>query len=411
MTDNSYLVGTTVFAKLKGYPWWPARIEHDNDLPENVKSKKPKQRPVWPVFFYGSYDYGWFGPTELKPFDSVAAEKAKNALKKGNALKEAIGEALNPSLMMDRSVVTTPDEYGETDDLDNADNDDAPKPAKKRTATGSSTKTKKTTSKSTASNEQESLSEGESSPTRKKRRASTSEDQSMKQSPVKRSTIPKTGAKDSVHKKRAVGRPDSDSRSVDSELELVGIGNGHARKPEEEGGDMGDLARAKRKMHTGQPNERLLKLRHKLQKLLLAEGLSDDVLVQNLGRADPVMSEVESFEIDLQLLRDTKIGRLMKKISGMQFSRDQYHIVDRSNKLLQQYKTMMEKAQESGGTASPGESGPAPAAVVAAVAAIVEQSANEDAVAASSDGTTSDSSPQVATGQLEKQEGHTESTA
>ena len=30
----------------------------------------------------------------------------------------------------------------------------------------------------------------------------------------------------------------------------------------------------------GQPNERLLKLRHKLQKLLLVEGLSDEVLVQ-----------------------------------------------------------------------------------------------------------------------------------
>lgn len=30
----------------------------------------------------------------------------------------------------------------------------------------------------------------------------------------------------------------------------------------------------------GQPNERLLKLRHRLQKLLLVEGLSDEVLVQ-----------------------------------------------------------------------------------------------------------------------------------
>ncbi|KAG0338236.1 hypothetical protein BG004_007299, partial [Podila humilis] len=56
MADNPYPVGTVVFAKLKGYPWWPARIEDEEDLPVNVGSKKPKLRPVWPVFFFGSYD-------------------------------------------------------------------------------------------------------------------------------------------------------------------------------------------------------------------------------------------------------------------------------------------------------------------------------------------------------------------
>ncbi|KAF9151341.1 hypothetical protein BGX21_005429, partial [Mortierella sp. AD011] len=105
----------------------------------------------------------------------------------------------------------------------------------------------------------------------------------------------------------------------------------------------------------GQPNERLLKLRHKLQKLLLVEGLSDEVLVQNLERADPILAEVEAFEIDLQLLKDTKIGRLMKKISALQFSQDPRRIVERSVKLIKQYKTMMEKAQENGEAASPSD--------------------------------------------------------
>ena len=103
----------------------------------------------------------------------------------------------------------------------------------------------------------------------------------------------------------------------------------------------------------------------------------------------------------------------------MQFSRDHNHVVERSNKLLKQYKAMMDKALENGGTVSPRENalegsrlttgevaaqqlhptrdtaaqvkslglppysgGPAPDAVVAAVTAIVEQNSNDAAVAA-----------------------------
>lgn len=45
----------------------------------------------------------------------------------------------------------------------------------------------------------------------------------------------------------------------------------------------------------------------------------------------------------------------MKKISVLQFSRDPHQIVDRSVKLIKQYKSMMEKAQENGEAASPAE--------------------------------------------------------
>ncbi|KAF9915777.1 hypothetical protein BX616_005383 [Lobosporangium transversale] len=317
MTENLYPVGTTVFAKLKGYPWWPARIENEQDLPVNVSSKKPKQRPIWPVFFFGSYDYGWFGTTELKPFDPASAEKTKSTLKRGSALRTALGEALDPSIIAHRIT-------GDAEEDDDDDDD----------------QTKRTTQKGQTNVE-------------KKRRPSTSEDQTAKRKVSKKTASVEDDnnelAKPSIKRTASAPRSrlESDFKSVDDDISIGDTSNGRTKQSEDDAGDAGDL-RAKKRIKSGQPSERLLKLRHKLQKLLLVEGLSDDVLIQNLERADPILAEVEAFDIDLQMLKDTKIGRLMKKISALQFSQDPHKIVERSVKLIKQYKSMMEKAQEHG---------------------------------------------------------------
>ncbi|KAG0319368.1 hypothetical protein BGZ99_005139 [Dissophora globulifera] len=337
MTSNPHPVGTVVFAKLKGYPWWPARIENEDGLPDNVNNKKPKQRPIWPVFFFGSYDYGWFGTSELKEFDPASAEKARSSLRKGNALRTALSEALDPSLIPNRITAAKSDEDDEQDEEEEIDEALARKKA--------AAKPKKTT---------------KSEPAEKKRRSSTTEDQAAKRKPSKRA-VPADEEEDEEEapkaKKRvtitARSRVESDKRSLDEDISSTEVSNGRTRKSEDDAGDSGDHGRAKKKIRSGQPNERLLKLRHKLQKLLLVEGLSDEVLVQNLERADPILTEVEAFEIDLQMLKDTKIGRLMKKISILQFSQDPHQIVDRSVKLIKQYKIMMEKAQENGGAGGP----------------------------------------------------------
>ncbi|KAF9102735.1 hypothetical protein BGX27_010868 [Mortierella sp. AM989] len=308
------------------------RIESDDNLPPNVSSKKPKQRPIWPVFFFGSYDYGWFGTSELKPFDPSSAEKAKSALKKGNALRTALSEALDPNLVQVAADVD-PDEFEDEYEQEQVT------PAKKKTLT----KAKKVAQKKETAAE-------------KKRRPSTSEDQHVKRKVAKKASMIEEDDEDSPEPKSQTGVPsrsrlESDFRSLDDDISIGDPSNGRTKRSEDDGGDSGDL-RAKKKLRSGGPSERLLKLRHKLQKLLLVEDLTDEVLVQNLDRADPILAEVEAFDIDLQMLKDTKIGRLMKKISALQFSRDEHKVVERSIKLIKQYKTMMEKALENGGEMS-----------------------------------------------------------
>ncbi|KAG0234630.1 hypothetical protein BGW42_006381 [Actinomortierella wolfii] len=343
MTENNpYPVGTTVFAKLKGYPWWPARIEADEDLPEIVKSKRPKQRPIWPVFFYGSCDYGWFGLSELKEFDPVVAEKSRKGHRQGSALEVALRQALNPRLLEEALAAA----HAQDEDEDEEEYSEEEVKPKKKATKGKKTEKQK----------------GRAETTAKKRRASTNEDVVDKRKPAKRAVpvdeeeeeqeeAPKAKKRASI---QARARDESDKKSIEEETTAPEATTtlSRTRRSEDDTTDAGDQARAKKRIR-GQPNERLLKLRHKLQKLLLVEGLPDEVLVQNLDRAHPILEEVERFEIDLKMLKETKIGRLMKKISVLQFSSDVHHIVERSLKLIKKYKAMMEKAQEAGEIGSP----------------------------------------------------------
>ncbi|KAF9159113.1 hypothetical protein DFQ26_006911 [Actinomortierella ambigua] len=381
MTENNpYPVGTTVFAKLKGYPWWPARIEADDDLPDIVKSKRPKQRPIWPVFFYGSCDYGWFGLSELKEFDPVVAEKSRKGHRQGSALEVALRQALNPRLL--EEALAAANAQDEDEDEEDYSEEEA-KPKKKATKAKKADKQK-----------------GRADTAAKKRRASTSEDVVDKRKPAKRAApveeddeeqeeTPKAKKRASV---QARPREESDKKSIDEETTApeAAATLSRTRRSEDDATDAGDQARAKKRIR-GQPNERLLKLRHKLQKLLLVKGLPDDVLTQNLERAHPILEEVERFEIDLKMLKETKIGRLMKKISDLQFSSDVHHIVERSLKLIKKYKAMMEKAQESGEIGSP-----ATKSVEATPSETVQASVPEQQIVASSSSTSSSSEAPVA---------------
>ncbi|KAI9254854.1 hypothetical protein BY458DRAFT_520521 [Sporodiniella umbellata] len=98
MSIQEFLPGDIVFAKLKGYPWWPARVEDDRDIPAGVLKQKSKSKGLlYTVLFYGTQDYGFFGPDSVRRFEKEQVDrdlKAKKYRTKG--LERAIHQALDP---------------------------------------------------------------------------------------------------------------------------------------------------------------------------------------------------------------------------------------------------------------------------------------------------------------------------
>ncbi|KAI8615248.1 hypothetical protein BC830DRAFT_1168774 [Chytriomyces sp. MP71] len=55
--DAKFVSGSIVWAKVKGYPWWPGRVEDEQNLPNNIIQIKPKVATGhFPILFCGTRD-------------------------------------------------------------------------------------------------------------------------------------------------------------------------------------------------------------------------------------------------------------------------------------------------------------------------------------------------------------------
>ncbi|KAM4707423.1 PC4 and SFRS1-interacting protein isoform 2-T2 [Discoglossus pictus] len=74
---HDFKPGDLIFAKMKGYPHWPARVD---ELPDGAV--KPPTNKM-PIFFFGTHETAFLGPKDIFPYDENKEKYAKPNKRKG----------------------------------------------------------------------------------------------------------------------------------------------------------------------------------------------------------------------------------------------------------------------------------------------------------------------------------------
>ncbi|XP_023809582.1 hepatoma-derived growth factor-related protein 3 isoform X1 [Oryzias latipes] len=110
---RDFKAGDLVFAKMKGYPHWPARID---ELPDGAV-KPPSNKH--PIFFFGTHETAFLGPKDLLPYGDYKEKFGKSNKRKG--FNEGLWEIENnPGVKFTGYQALQPQSSSETEEAGNA---------------------------------------------------------------------------------------------------------------------------------------------------------------------------------------------------------------------------------------------------------------------------------------------------
>ncbi|GFS45152.1 oxidoreductase GLYR1 [Trichonephila inaurata madagascariensis] len=124
VTTKDFEMGDLVWAKMRGYPFWPAKVVSPPIVKEQVlnstkeiqkkKSSKPRKGQHY-VFFFGSHDCAWILDENIVPHSEEMLNKVSK--KKSTSYVKAVEEIVDANYLVVLKPKPVKEDYTERDDL------------------------------------------------------------------------------------------------------------------------------------------------------------------------------------------------------------------------------------------------------------------------------------------------------